>query len=417
MVERRKYTIDVETLPGQYRALTSDKRIVVYSGGIGSGKSFTGALWCANAPAGSRVLVMAPTYRILRDGTIATMQEVIPWGHWHKTEMTYTLPNGTVLYLRSAADVSKTLRSVHFDREWFDEAAHMPGSAINTAMGRMRAAKDPRVLLTTNPHKGADMYDMFVANPGPDTLVVTAPTSENPSVSRAMLELLRRQYGPHLSAQELDGQWIDLAGGLWERNEVVVVPMPRDHRLLTVVVSVDPSVGGGDECGIVVVGKDADGHSWVLDDASGRYAVTEWPEVVVETAREWAKRSGASVVIVAEKNQGGHLVERAIRSVDKSARYDHVTARVSKSERAQPVAVAYRMGKVSHIADFQRLVSQMVGWSPDKGGESPDRLDALVHGLTYLDIAESPAVWSEIENHATRSNTLNDVLHVRRRGY
>jgi phage terminase large subunit-like protein len=360
---------------------------------------------------------MAPTYRILRDGTISTLQEVIPWGEWHKTEMKYTLPNGTALFLRSAADVSKTLRSVHFDREWFDEAAHMPGAAINTAMGRMRAAKDPRVLLTTNPHKGADMYDMFVANPGADTLIVTAPTSENPSVSRVMLEMLRRQYGPKLSAQELDGEWIDLAGGLWERSEIVVVPMPRDHRLLTVVVSVDPSVGGGDECGIVVVAKDADGHSWVLDDASGRYAVTEWPEVVVETAATWSKQTGTRAIIVAEKNQGGHLVERAIRSVDKLARYDHVTAKVSKTERAQPVAVAYRMGRVSHASEFARLVSQMVGWSPDKSGESPDRLDALVHGLTYLDIADSPAVWSEVENPATRDHTLHDVIHERRRGY
>lgn len=388
MNSRRQYTVDVEPLAAQYRVLTATTPVGLYVGGIGSGKSFTGAVWCAQHPPGSRILMVAPSYRILRDGTLRTLKEVVPWGRAHKSEMTYTLPNGTVITMRSAENVDDTVRSVHADSVWFDEASYVSRDAINTAMGRTRASSNPRFLFTTTPMKNAAIYDMFVAEPEATTTIVTARTADNPAISRFMLELLRKQYGPRLAAQELDGQWVDLAGGLWERNSIIVEALPRPHGLVSMAVSVDPSVGGADECGIVVCAKDRAGHGWVLDDASGRYAVTEWPEVVVKVYHEYAKRfPGVRVTVVAEKNQGGHLVERAIRSVDKAVRYEHVTAKEGKDARAQPVAVAYRMGNVSHVADFQRLVSQMVGWSPGKGGESPDRLDAMVHGLTFLDIA------------------------------
>jgi len=389
-----KYQIDVVTLPAQYKALTSDKAVVVYSGGIGSGKSFTGALWCANAPKGSRILMVAPTYRILRDGTARTLQEVIPWGTWHKTDMTYTLPNGTAVLMRSAVDVDETVRSVHADRVWFDEGAHISRHAINTTMGRMRTSKDPRVLITTNPRKGAPIYDMFVANPSDDTCLVSAKTSENPAISSTVLRILRQQYGPMLAAQELDGEWVDLSGGLWTRDMITVEPLPKPHGIISLIVAVDPPAGGsgGAECGIVVVAKDRHKRGWVLDDASGRYGATEWPEAAVTVARSWEKQLRVAPRIVAEKNQGGDMVQRMIRSVDKTIRYEDATAIKSKAGRASPIAMLYRLGLVSHAGEFHRLVDQMVGWSPNEKDEpdnqkSPDRMDALVWGLSKLDLA------------------------------
>ena len=45
-----------------------------------------------------------------------------------------------------------------------------------------------------------------------------------------------------------------------------------------VVVAIDPAVTSGDEAdetGIVVAGKDQNGHGYVLADISGRYPPTE----------------------------------------------------------------------------------------------------------------------------------------------
>ena len=73
-----------------------------------------------------------------------------------------------------------------------------------------------------------------------------------------------------------------------------------------VVVAIDPAVTSGeeaDETGIVVAGKDKDGHGYVLADISGRYPPTEWARLAISAyVRHRADR------IVAEVNNGGGLV-------------------------------------------------------------------------------------------------------------
>ena len=51
-----------------------------------------------------------------------------------------------------------------------------------------------------------------------------------------------------------------------------------------VVVAIDPAVTSGeeaDETGIVVAGKDKNGHGYVLADISGRYPPTEWARLAI----------------------------------------------------------------------------------------------------------------------------------------
>ena len=60
-----------------------------------------------------------------------------------------------------------------------------------------------------------------------------------------------------------------------------------------------------------------------------------------------------------------------------------VVAKQGKRLRAEPVSALYEQGRVSHVGAFDELETQMTSWEPDSG-YSPDRLDALVHGLTEL---------------------------------
>ena len=61
-----------------------------------------------------------------------------------------------------------------------------------------------------------------------------------------------------------------------------------------------------------------------------------------------------------------------------------VTARQSKRTRAEAIAALYETGRVRHLlTDTGRLSAvedQMLSWTGS--GDSPDRIDALVHGLT-----------------------------------
>jgi hypothetical protein len=59
-----------------------------------------------------------------------------------------------------------------------------------------------------------------------------------------------------------------------------------------------------------------------------------------------------------------------------------------KVARAEPVSALYEQGRVHHIGAFSQLEDQMCAFTPDfdraRAGYSPDRLDALVWGLTEL---------------------------------
>ena len=75
---------------------------------------------------------------------------------------------------------------------------------------------------------------------------------------------------------------------------------------MRIVVAIDPAVSTGedaDETGIIVAGKDADGHGYVLADQSARYAPTEWARTAIALYRQHKADR-----IVAEVNNGGDMV-------------------------------------------------------------------------------------------------------------
>jgi phage terminase large subunit-like protein len=59
-----------------------------------------------------------------------------------------------------------------------------------------------------------------------------------------------------------------------------------------------------------------------------------------------------------------------------------VTAKQGKRLRAEPIAQLYQQDRVHHVGKFPKLESQMVSWMV--GMDSPDRMDAAVHGITEL---------------------------------
>ena len=97
-------------------------------------------------------------------------------------------------------------------------------------------------------------------------------------------------------------------------------------------------------------------------------------------------------MIVAETNQGGDLVERLIRSVDSLIPYRSVRATRGKMVRAEPISALYEQEKVHHIGYFPELEQQMVSYTGETNS-SPDRLDALVWGLTELSKSRGEVNW------------------------
>ena len=98
-------------------------------------------------------------------------------------------------------------------------------------------------------------------------------------------------------------------------------------------------------------------------------------------------------MIVAETNNGGDLVTRLLRSIDKNVPIKTVHATRGKVIRAEPISALYEQKKVFHCGSFTELEDQMCSFTGTVGGKSPDRLDALVWALTQLSVSTGKPIW------------------------
>lgn len=202
-----------------------------------------------------------------------------------------------------------------------------------------------------------------------------------------------------MARQELDGDMLDEdpEGALWTEDTIQYeVRSEQWLRSLPIrIVAVDPTVAAKptDECGIVAIGATNEKalhrrHAYVLEDASLRASPEDWAQEAVRVYHDW----NASAMIV-EKNQGHHLLTMAINNIDPSVNVIAVNAGTSKALRAEPVAQVYQQGRVFHaMPGYPLLETQMKTWEPNITKESPDRVDALVHGLTALLLTPPPGM-------------------------
>ena len=120
-----------------------------------------------------------------------------------------------------------------------------------------------------------------------------------------------------------------------------------------------PATSSGDACGIVAVGLGRDGHGYVLEDASEAGLSPEgWAARVAGCAR----RNRADRV-VAERNQGGDMVDSVLRLADPTLPVHLVYASIGKAARAEPVSFLYAQGRVWHSRGFRRWRTNSAGWA------------------------------------------------------
>tara|TARA_R110000765_G_scaffold182108_1_gene288061 strand:+ start:317 stop:1567 length:1251 start_codon:yes stop_codon:yes gene_type:complete len=302
------------------------------------------------------------------------------------------LHNGSKI-IGYAAQEPDRLRGPQFHRAWCDEiAAWRYPEAFDQLMFGLRLGENPQCVITTTPKPTKLIKDLVGRE---DVYVTSGSTFENEAnLAKSALAMLKEKYeGTTLGRQELYAEIVDnLEGALWTHELIEEARLKDDteRQLTQIIVAVDPAVTANensDETGIVVVGKDHNNEFYVLEDLSGRHSADKWGKIAINAFYEWEADR-----IVAEVNNGGDLVERLIRNIDHNVSYRSVRATRGKILRAEPIAALYEQRRVHHIGALPELESQMCSYTGE-ANSSPDRLDALVWGITELSKSRGHVNW------------------------
>lgn len=292
-----------------------------------------------------------------------------------------------------AASEPERLRGPQFHRAWADElAAWRYTEAFDQLMFGLRLGENPQCVITTTPKPTKIIKDLITRE---DVAVTSGNTFENAdNLADTALTMLKERYeGTTLGRQELYAEVIEeIDGALWNSRMIEETRINEDEErdLKSIVVAIDPAVTANeqsDETGIIVVGKDYNERYYVLEDVSGRFTPDKWARKAIDCYYEWSADR-----IVAEVNNGGDLVERLLRSIDHNIPYKSVRATRGKLTRAEPVSALYEQKRVHHVGYFSELESQMCSYTGETK-PSPDRLDALVWGISELSRSRGEVNW------------------------
>ena len=356
--------------------------------GRGWGKTRTGAEWIHEQKrlGFGRMALVAPTAADARDVLVEGESGILAVAPKHDrpiyqpTNRRITWPNGAMATLYSA-DEPDRLRGPQHEKAWCDEVAawRYAQEAWDMLMFGLRIGGSPQAVATSTP-RPIPLIKGLVKREGASVNITRGSTYDNiKNLAPNMVEEILALYeGTRLGRQEIHGEVLeDFDGALWTRDMITYIKKrPEADRT---VIGVDPATSTGEKAshtGIVACSKKAN-RGFVLKDCSVKGSPEQWASAAVKAAY-----THDADCIVAEKNQGGDMVEHTIRTIDDSIRVKLVHASKAKITRAEPIASLYERHRVDHIGAHPELEDEMCSFVP--GEPSPDRFDAMVWAMTEL---------------------------------
>lgn len=360
------------------------------------------------------------TRRVLVEGDSGIMATAPRWERptHKKQDRLLEWPNGARTYLFSAEEPDR-LRGANLYGLLADELAAWkdPDATWDQAMFTLRVGPRPRVVIATTP-RPIPIIRRLASDPA--TYLTTGSTYDNiANLAPSFIKTIVKRYeGTRLGAQELQGLiLLETPSALFPAESIHYWPDAPLDLLKRIIVAVDPTgTSKGDECGIVVVGDfgprvTAGAFRWiVLDDMSVQGSPLQWATVAAKAFDRWKADR-----VVAETNFGADLVVSNLKQHAPNLPVTRIHASRGKVLRAEPVALVYEQKRVAHLRGFPKLEQQLGLFSATDGymgAGSPDRADAVVHGITYLMAgkASAPAGGAASVDAAPSGNPLPSTI-------
>jgi phage terminase large subunit-like protein len=418
-------------------ATSGDNKFLLYYGSSGSGKSFfilDLLITRANRAPGSRHAI----FRLTRNSCEKTLfdktlHEVLDkaWPGLKAqcqislSDMTVTFPNGSKLFFDGLDEnrMTKVLGD-EFNSIWINECNEegLSYSQVSTLLSRLRAKTATidgsilknKMFFDCNPQWFSDWeYKAFIEHVNPedgDAMPRAEQWVSHKLRTIANMSNLQDDYIEGLEAgsaasrrRYLEGEWSDQnTNALFQENwfrdhripkavqfktpeETIAMLANQGIKLVRKTVAVDPATTANlksDLSGITVQALSDGGHVYVLADYTDRLTPDAVCETVVRAYNDWKCDR-----IIMENNAGGLWLDATLKKhtnhVPKFLNANSTTG--GKDVRAEPVSAQYERGNVHHVGTLKDLEQQMCDFgSPASRRKSPDRMDAVVWGITEL---------------------------------
>ncbi len=350
---------------------------------------------------------------IMIEGESGILECSPPWFYpkYEPSKKRITWPNGAVANIFYGTEPEKS-RGAQSDLIWADEIAkwRYPQETLDNLLMGLRLGTNPLCGVSSTPKPTKFIKDLVKR---PECITVKGNTYDNMSnLAKPFIQTIIQKYkGTRLGRQEINAEILDdNPNALWNRTVIDDNRVTDRIDCVRLVVGIDPPGTEPDkdkpekevtECGIVVVGegKALPGmdfpkarHFYVFDDLSMRGSPEKWAREAIGGLNKYKGDS-----LVPEKNFGGAMVKSTLRNVDPNVPIHEVHASRGKYLRAEPISALYEQGRVHHIGTFPELEDELCEWEPGK--KSPNRLDALVWGITYLMGSDIHAPGPNIQKH------------------
>lgn len=406
---------------------------LLYGGAAGGGKTEWGLEHVINEMeryAGNRGIIFRREFPRL-ERTVIPRARLKLHGRatWNGGNHSFTFPNGSVMELGhlQRSDSVLNYQGAEYGVIFFEEITEFLQSQYEFLIGRLRAPVPgvrPHAVSTTNPggpgHRWVkrrwirpkpedtedgqasplplEVWRPRVTPEQPEPLTrcfVPATLEDNPELTKrdpGYVQRLRSNTNRGLRKALEEGDWdaVDaVEGALWlpewfDSGRVHKIRTPVLRR----VVAVDPSDGSeakdADEFGVAVCARGADSVGYV-EFTDGWI---DHPRAMASSAIQLGRDVGASAIVV-EKNHGGAWLVEVFRSVDPTVNVIVVHASQGKIARAEPVAALFEpiegLGiRARLVGDQPELEDECTHYTGEPGQVSPNRMDAMVWGMTEL---------------------------------
>lgn len=248
--------INVELSESQYDLVYAEEEETLFCGGVGSGKTFAGALRTiitSQLYPDCRGLITANTHSQLRKATLAELFSLcdslgIKYKYLVNQNRLFIEKTEILCYTMENPD---NLAGPTVGWWWADESSFYRKLAFDKASARVRDKKGPcQIWMTTTPNGFNWLYDHYVVQASPSKKVVYSRTLDNmDNLPDTYVKRLEAQYDSKMASQELDGQFVNLNSGQvyysFDRNKHVknVELLPTDLLMIGLDFNVNPLCG------------------------------------------------------------------------------------------------------------------------------------------------------------------------------